>query len=95
MKRLTYDGAPAPPDTDTPVKFAPTIRAARLAVRMWFHTSNEMSPIDFRDQFFRRHAHFFAETPRERWARRKVFHEAFEAALGRILIEEGKFRAAP
>lgn len=78
-----------------PLYFASTARAARHAAREWFRTPTTLSAAQFRDVQFQEHCRGRVDTPFERRIRHTAFNEAYAAAIGQIVVEEGRLHALP
>lgn len=87
-------GAHASMGVDAPFEYSLTAHAAHRAARLWFQTATELPAAQFRDQLFREHCQGYNYTPAERNGRQFAFRQAFATAIGHILVEEGRLRAA-
>lgn len=74
-------------------EFPSTARAARASARLWFQSQTPLSPAQFRDQQFRAHCEGKTDSAIERRVRRRAFDQAFAAAIGHIVVDEGRFHA--
>lgn len=87
-------GAHASMGVDAPLEYPQTARAAHRAAQLWFQTATAMPAAQFRDQLFREHCRGHNYTPAERNGQHLAFRQAFATAIGHILVEEGRLRAA-
>jgi len=74
--------------------FPSTARVARHAARLWFQIGHGLSAAQFRDQHFRAHCRNKRDSILDRTARRIAFRRAFAQEVGKIVVEEGRLRAA-
>lgn len=94
MTNTLQSGRPAPGRHEPRFEYPSTARAARQAARNWFQSDTLLSALQFRDQEFEAHCVGRTDTPLERRIRRDAFHQAFAKAIGQIVVEEGRYRAA-
>lgn len=79
---------------DARFEYPSTARAARQAARDWFQSDTLLSAQQFRNQEFESHCAGRTDSPVERRIRRHTFDQAFAKAIGQIVVEEGRYRAA-
>jgi hypothetical protein len=92
---MSFASAAARRSSGAPLDFPSAARAARHAARQWFISDTLLSAAQFRDEQLRAHCNGREDSPVELRVRIDIFRRVFAAEIGKIVVEEGRFRAIP